>query len=111
MKICKYRVLSPMTYHGVTYQNEYCNKKENACLGDCPEAEMVEAHYRAVNIEWDTDDDDIDTENLDLPTEVDIPDEVVAEQEDYEDAISDWLSDEYGFCHYGYELTIVAEET
>lgn len=47
----------------------------------------------AMNIKWDT-----DGEEVDLPSVVEIPQEVCNE------AISDWLSDEYGFCHTGFEL-------
>lgn len=35
----------------------------------------------------------------DLPTEIEIPDGVTDEAE-----ISDYISDETGFCHYGFEL-------
>lgn len=51
---------------------------------------------RAMNIEWDTDGEDIS--ELDLPDEAEIPDDIS------EDEIGDWLSDEYGYCHYGYDL-------
>lgn len=51
---------------------------------------------KAVNIKWDVDDVE-DLENL--PTEVELP-----EGMDDEDDISDWLSDEYGWCHSGFEL-------
>lgn len=44
-------------------------------------------------IEWDIDDDDVN-----LPSEVVIPDEICDED------IEDYLSDTYGFCHYGYTL-------
>ena len=51
---------------------------------------------KATNIKWDVD----DIEDLeDLPTEMDIP----CGMED-EDEISDWLSEQTGFCHYGFEL-------
>ena len=51
------------------------------------------------NIKWDTDGD---TEVLaSLPTEVEIPQEIANLDDD--DAISDWLSDEYGFCHFGFD--------
>ena len=72
----------------------------------------------AVNIEWDT-----DGENVDLPKEVCIPDEIVdkanekfaSSQEqmwdavgnfasDLSDAISDYLSDTYGFTHKGFTI-------
>ncbi len=39
-------------------------------------------------------------EFMGLPDEVEVPEGL----EDDED-ISDWLSDEYGFCHEGFELT------
>lgn len=34
-----------------------------------------------------------------LPTEMKIPEDITDEEE-----ISDYLSDETGFCHYGFEL-------
>jgi hypothetical protein len=45
---------------------------------------------RTVGVEWDT--DGMDEEELDLPSEVEIPGEL-----DDED-VTDWLSDNYGFC-------------
>ena len=58
---------------------------------------------KAVNIKWDTDGD---MELLEeLPTEVEIPDCLITDDEDdLLDNISDWLSDEYGFCHDAFEL-------
>ena len=57
---------------------------------------------KAVNIKWDTDGD---MELLEeLPTEVEIPDYLITDEDDLLDDISDWLSDEYGFCHFGFEL-------
>ena len=61
---------------------------------------------KAVNIKWDVD----ELEDLDnLPTEVEIPDNLIDNNEDFDQDyyysdISDWLSDEYGFCHFGFEL-------
>ena len=52
---------------------------------------------RAINIEWDIDDED--GESVDLPTEIEIPDGMTDEEE-----ISDYLSDLIGFCHKGFEL-------
>ena len=58
---------------------------------------------KAVNIKWDTDGD---MELLEeLPTEVEIPDYLITDDEDdLLDNISDWLSDEFGFCHDAFEL-------
>ena len=58
---------------------------------------------KAVNIKWDTDGD---MELLEeLPTEVMIPDYLITDDEDdLLDNISDWLSDEYGFCHDAFEI-------
>lgn len=51
---------------------------------------------KAVNILWDVD----DQEDLEmLPKEIEIPEGMTDEEE-----ISDYLSDETGFCHCGFEL-------
>lgn len=49
---------------------------------------------KAVNIQWDIDDEDVD-----LPTEVDLPKGMVDVEK-----ISDYLSDVTGFCHGGFRL-------
>ena len=69
---------------------------------------------KAVNIKWDVTDgvEDMTQEEMNevletLPTEVNIPDSLIDEEFDedyYYSDISDWLSDEYGFCHFGFEL-------
>ena len=51
---------------------------------------------KAINILWDT-----DGEKVNLPNEIEIPDWVDKENDD---GVSDYLSDETGFCHFGYEL-------
>lgn len=51
---------------------------------------------RAINIEWDV---DYEEQLEDLPKEMEIPEGMTDEEE-----ISDWLSDEIGFCHNGFEL-------
>lgn len=60
--------------------------------------------YNIVNIKWDTDGD----EELfaSLPQKIDLPLQfaTVAEDEDYLDEISDWLSDEYGYCNNGFSV-------
>lgn len=49
---------------------------------------------RAINILWDT-----DGEPVDLPNEIDIPENMTDEDE-----ISDYLSDTTDFCHKGFDL-------
>jgi hypothetical protein len=49
----------------------------------------------ATNIKWDMDDDD----NTELPETIEIPEDM----ED-EDEISDYLSEQTGYCHKGFDL-------
>lgn len=61
---------------------------------------------KAINIKWDTDGDkEVFNE---LPTEMIIPDELEEmykkDKEFALEEISDWLSDETGFCHGGFEI-------
>lgn len=49
---------------------------------------------KAINIIWDT-----DGENIELPNEIELPFGMVDEDE-----ISDYISDETGFCHKCFEL-------
>lgn len=61
---------------------------------------------KAINIKWDTDEDkEVFNE---LPTEMIIPDEleeIYKKDKEYAiEEISDWLSDETGFCHGGFEI-------
>lgn len=55
-------------------------------------------------IEWDTDSD-----NVCLPRQVLLPDILTkrASEEGFDGIVSDWLSDEFGFCHKGFKLTKV----
>lgn len=61
---------------------------------------------KAINIKWDTDGD----KNVfnELPTEMIIPnelEELYKKDREYAlEEISDWLSDETGFCHTGFEI-------
>lgn len=52
---------------------------------------------KAINIIWDVDFEE-DLENL--PGEIDIPNGMTDEDE-----ISDYITDETGFCHKGFELS------
>lgn len=60
---------------------------------------------KAINIQWDVqDDDELTAAEISailerLPTEIDLPDGM----ED-EDEIGDYLSDMTGFCHFGFDL-------
>lgn len=61
---------------------------------------------KAINIKWDTD-GDMEVLN-ELPTEMIIPnelEELYKKDREYAlEEISDWLSDETGFCHAGFEI-------
>lgn len=65
---------------------------------------------KAVNIKWDVTDgaEEMTQEEIkdilaELPTEVKIPEGID------EDEVEDWLSDEYGYCHYGFDLEDVVQ--
>ncbi len=53
---------------------------------------------KAYQIQWDTDGDEILAAGL--PEEIKIPPEIESD----DDAISDYLSDVTGFCHFGFKL-------
>lgn len=56
--------------------------------------------YLLSEIEWDTDEQ---TDAEELPTEVTIPDgDINPYSDDIEDALSEYLSSVYGFCHKGF---------
>mgnify|MGYP004650880519 FL=1 len=61
---------------------------------------------KAINIKWDTDGDK--KVFNELPTEMIVPDEleeIYKKDREYAlEEISDWLSDETGFCHSGFEI-------
>ena len=59
------------------------------------------------NIEWDIDEDD-DTV---LPTEIEAEFDYHGDNDELSDNISDWVSDEYGYCHYGFDYEIIEEES
>lgn len=50
---------------------------------------------KAKNIIWDI---DLEIKAVDLPNEIEIPDEIIDE------VVSNYISDETGFCHNGFEL-------
>jgi hypothetical protein len=57
--------------------------------------------FRVYNICWDTDDDS----SVELPQEVlvSVPNDIVEDEDDVVDFISDYLSDTFGFCHKGFK--------
>lgn len=58
-------------------------------------------------IDWDTDGDEALKEALPNTMTLDTEDLNIEDPEDeneISDAISDYLSDEYGFCHNGFEM-------
>ena len=64
---------------------------------------------KVVKIKWDTDGDKELLKTL--PKEIDISNEFdVKDYEDDEeqllDDISDWLTDTYGYCHFGFEVKL-----
>lgn len=71
---------------------------------------------KATNIRWDVTDDTKTMSQKEvneilgaLPTEVEIPNNLTQGYEDnafdyYYPDISDWLSNKFGFCHYGFQI-------
>lgn len=57
---------------------------------------------RFTKIEWDTDGEVIPELPIEIEQGFDFNNE-----EGLEDFLSDWLSDAYGFCHFGFEYEIV----
>ena len=58
------------------------------------------------DIEWDMDEDD-DTV---LPNEIVNEFDYHGDNDELSDNISDWLTDEYEYCHYGFDYEIIEEE-
>ena len=62
---------------------------------------------KVIDIQWDTDGDEEALASL--PTEVELPEDVFWDnrydnKDEYLDAVSDWLSDTYGFLHCGFAV-------
>lgn len=62
------------------------------------EKQSIGFNFKVWNILWETDGEDVE---LPLELEVVVPEDLYAcdEEEEY---ISNWLTDEYGFCHNGF---------
>ena len=54
---------------------------------------------KVVNIKWVT-----DGSGIVLPSEMEIPEEFIGENGVDEDLVSDWISDETGWLHNGFEI-------
>lgn len=64
---------------------------------------------KVVKIKWDTDGDMKILKSL--PKEIDISNEFDVndyedDEEQFLDDISDWLTDTYGYCHFGFEIKL-----
>lgn len=55
------------------------------------------------DIKWDNDDD---CDDVQLPDVVEHTFDYNDDIDELEETISDWLSDEYGFCHGGFQYKI-----
>lgn len=62
-------------------------------------------HLIITDIEWDTDGMDA-VEDCDLPTTVIVLDAESADIDYVDNEISELLSDEFGFCHYGFQAVV-----
>jgi hypothetical protein len=60
--------------------------------------------FKATKIKWNVDKEDIE-EGSSLPNEIDVPEEIVKEaMNKIFLEMSDYISDETGFCHNGFAL-------
>ena len=57
------------------------------------------------NIEWDMDEDD----DAVLPTEIVNEFDYKGDNDELEETITDWLTDEYEYCHYGFDYEIMCQ--
>lgn len=54
---------------------------------------------KAINIKWETDGCEVD-----IPSEVDIPERFIDEDGVDDEMVSDWLSDTFGWLNDGFEI-------
>jgi hypothetical protein len=60
------------------------------------------------NIQWDIDEEDFfSNEELILPQNFTVCVPAPEDDTDLSDYLSDWLSDEYGFCHSGFNYKVI----
>ena len=60
--------------------------------------------YIVTNILWDTDGDKETLTNLPAELSIDSDALGISDEDEIEETISDYLSDSYGFCHYGFNF-------
>lgn len=63
--------------------------------------ERIKIVAKVVDIKWEADGVDVD-----LPTEIDIPERFIDKNGINKDAVSDWLSDTVGWLHNGFRIEI-----
>ena len=61
------------------------------------------------SIKWDCEDDERDVLPSALSVEIEEADDFADDEEGLTDFLSDWLSDEYGYCHKGFDYTVVED--
>ena len=75
---------------------------------------MKNHKFRARCIQWDRTDDDGSVVEADLPAEVvvtleDLQLPISATMDEVEESLAAYLSDYYGFCHFGFILEEIEE--
>ena len=63
--------------------------------------------YTITDIKWDTDDDEEILATLPKSVELkgdEFPEEAYEDEEILSEYVSDWLSDTFGFCHFGFNI-------
>ena len=63
--------------------------------------------HRIVEVMWDTSGEEWNP----LPGEIDLPELVTVPVDIKEEEISDWLSDRWGYCHFGWNWWSAKEES
>lgn len=59
------------------------------------------------NVKWDTDGASIDSCGLKSSFQANIPVNINTGIDEIENILSDWLSDEFGYCHTGFDYEII----
>jgi hypothetical protein len=65
---------------------------------------------KVTDIKYDTETYDDDPEPIYLPPELDLVIEGVTDKHELHDIVSDKISDETGFCHFGFVMEIISED-